>query len=523
MQSPLYKVVFSGDLEEGYTLEVVKHQCAALFKKPPAQIESLFAGKSVTIKSGLSQEQAKNYVRALSHIGARAKIVTIADAVTGKTTSKPKTNSNAKTAAPPATEIDRLLAGFKGRVAPVVVPTAYRVGIVAVSIAMLLLPVLYLLLINLVASATVSYAVSSTSLFHRSGSFYFALITYTTPVVAGSILTLFLLKPLLAFGSRNEAEIVLVPSQQPHFFKFVYRVCDAVGAPRPSIVKINNEVNASAGFYQGMRSFFSRKLVLTVGLPLVAGLDTRQLAGVLAHEFGHFSQGAGMRTTHIIRRVNHWFAVAVYRRDRLDEWLDHNAESEYSAVKIALQVTRLLVLVTRRVLWVLMLLGNVIGAWISRQMEFDADRYEARLAGSENFKRTTLQLARLDLAYAEVTRNINLAWEDHQRLVNDLSAAVVYAMAQQPKNIEEKIEKNMELERSERFDTHPSDIERIENAMLEEAEGIFQVELPAHALMTGLAELSGDATYRYYRRQLQLDVAKSQLIPLDEFTVMSSD
>ncbi len=522
MESPLYKVVFSGDLEEGYTLEVVKHQCAALFKKPPAQIESLFAGKSVTIKSGLSREQAENYVRALSRIGVRTNIVTTAETAT--TTSKPRTRTNSKTrtATPSATEIDRLLAGFKGRVAPVLVPSTYRAGIVAVSVAMLLLPVLYLLLINSVAYATVSYAISNISLFNRSGSFYFALIAYTTPVVAGSILTLFLLKPLLAVRRQNEAETVLVPSQQPHFFKFIYRVCDAVGAPRPAIVKINNEVNASAGFYQGMRSFFSRKLVLTVGLPLIAGLNTRQLAGVLAHEFGHFSQGAGLRTTHITRRVNHWFAVAVYRRDRLDEWLDHHAESEYSAVKIALQVTRLLVLVTRRVLWALMLLGNAIGAWMSRQMEFDADRYAARLAGSENFKHTTLQLARLGLAHAEVMRNINLTWEDHQCLVNDLSAAVVYALAQQPKNIEEKIEKNMELERSERFDTHPSDIERIENAMLENAEGIFQVELPAQSLMTGFTELSGDTTYRYYRRQLKLDVTKSQLIPLNEFTIALS-
>lgn len=59
-------------------------------------------------------------------------------------------------------------------------------------------------------------------------------------------------------------------------------------------------------------------------MPLVSGLTLRQLAGVLAHEFGHFAQGTGMRVTYVIRWVNHWFARVVYERDawdvRLQRW-----------------------------------------------------------------------------------------------------------------------------------------------------------------------------------------------------------
>ena len=74
MDTPLYKVIFSGDLEEGHAPDVVKRQCAALFKKPVAQIEPLFAGLPVTIKSGLTRQQAEKYVRALRDIGAKARI-----------------------------------------------------------------------------------------------------------------------------------------------------------------------------------------------------------------------------------------------------------------------------------------------------------------------------------------------------------------------------------------------------------------------------------------------------------------
>ena len=55
-------------------------------------------------------------------------------------------------------------------------------------------------------------------------------------------------------------------------------------------------------------------MVLLIGLPLAAGLSLRQFAGVLAHEFGHFSQGFGMRLTYVIRSINIWFMRVVYER-----------------------------------------------------------------------------------------------------------------------------------------------------------------------------------------------------------------
>jgi Zn-dependent protease with chaperone function len=521
MDTPLYKVIFSGDLEEGCAPDVVKRQCAVLFKQPPAQIEPLFAGSPVTIKSGLTRQQAEKYVRALRDIGAKARIAAATDSTAAASPSRSRARS--KSAAHPKTEVDRLLAGFKGRVEPVAVPPAYRLGIAGVSVVMLLLPLLYVLLTCLVVYGTVYYASHNLGLFQRPGSFYVALILYATPVAAGTILTLFMLKPWLSVAGRKQAETILVRSQQPRFFKFVYRVCDAVGAPRPEVIGINNDVYASAGFHQGMRGFFSGKLALTVGLPLIAGLNTRQLAGVLAHEFGHFSQGAGLQTAHIIRRVNRGFSAAVFQRDSLDQWLERRAASEYSAVQIATQAPRLLVSATRRLLWALMQLGDAVSAWVSRQMEFDADRYQARVAGSAAFKHTAIQRVRLSLAHAEVMRNLGASWENHQRLVGDLSAAVLRTVLQQPRNIGEKIEKDMELARSEWYDTHPSAIERIENVMHEDAAGIFHVELPARSLFLEFAEVSSDSTYDYYRRQLLLDVTKSQLIPVEEFTHASDD
>ena len=62
-----------------------------------------------------------------------------------------------------------------------------------------------------------------------------------------------------------------------------------------------------------------RDVVLTIGLPLAAGLTIQEFAGVLAHEFGHFAQGAGMKLTYLIRATSAWFA----REGLLPEAIDH--------------------------------------------------------------------------------------------------------------------------------------------------------------------------------------------------------
>src|SRR6185369_5361418 len=103
---------------------------------------------------------------------------------------------------------------------------------------------------------------------------------------------------------------------------FIARIADLVGSPMPKRVDLVCELNAAAGFRRGIWSFLGNDLVLTLGLPMVAGLSLREMAGVIAHEFGHFTQGFGMRSSYLIRHINAWFARLVYQRDGWDLWLE---------------------------------------------------------------------------------------------------------------------------------------------------------------------------------------------------------
>lgn len=211
---------------------------------------------------------------------------------------------------------------------PVRVSALYRLALLLVAVAMVLLPLIYVVLIVVVGWGLYWHVTENVALFNAvnqgRGSMRVALFAYVTPIVVGSILLLFMIKPIFARRTKSAAPVSLDPAEESALFAFVERLCAAVGAPRPRRIDVDHQVNASAGFRRGISSLLRNDLVLTIGLPLVSGLTLRQLAGVLAHEFGHFAQGTGMRVTYVIRWVNHWFARVVYERDawdvRLQRW-----------------------------------------------------------------------------------------------------------------------------------------------------------------------------------------------------------
>ena len=95
-----------------------------------------------------------------------------------------------------------------------------------------------------------------------------------------------------------------------------------------------------------MMGLFGNELVLTVGLPFVAGLTLKEFAGLLAHEFGHFTQASGMRVSLLIRMVNYWFARVVYERDAWDQALAEWSKGGNGYLMALAGITRLAVWLT---------------------------------------------------------------------------------------------------------------------------------------------------------------------------------
>ena len=81
----------------------------------------------------------------------------------------------------------------------------------------------------------------------------------------------------------------------------------ALGAPRPDMVLLNHDFNASVTQVPRLGIFGWHRTYLTLGLPLMYGLEPRQLDAVLAHEFGHLS-GAHPKTGLWVYRVSNTWA-----------------------------------------------------------------------------------------------------------------------------------------------------------------------------------------------------------------------
>lgn len=422
----------------------------------------------------------------------------------------------------------KIMQAFEGTIEPVTPTLMYRLCALLVSFVMVLLPLIYIAMIGGVIWGVYFHAVHSLSMFeagssssstrNRGKGMILLLLVYLTPIIVGVILIIFMLKPLFSRPSHSSAFRALKREKEPLLFMFVDQVCDAVGAPQPVQINLDIQVNASAGFRRGWLSMLGNDLVLTIGMPLVAGLSLRQFSGVLAHEFGHFSQGAGMRLSFIIRSINMWFMRVVYERDAWDERLEYLSQSIDIRVSWVLYLARLFVWLTRKILWLLMMVGHLVSGFLMRQMEFDADRYEARLAGSRCFTATSKRLALLGVANQGALSDLGQFYAEG-RLVDNFPALININLNKLPEEVKQAVNKHIKEEQTGWFDTHPATLERIANIQDEDPEGIFQLKSPATVLFSDFSREAKFVTRDFYYGVFGKKIPREDLHSVDELQV----
>lgn len=392
-----------------------------------------------------------------------------------------------------------LIAGLDRPLPRPTLPAAYLLGLLLVTAAMVLLPLLYLAVIAASARAAYWWATYGFGLlFHGSiGSARIRIFLYAVPLLCFGSLPLFLIKPLFARRAAPPDDVPVQRGDQPLLFAFVERLAAMVGAPVPDRIVVDTQVNAGAGLELGLLKREGSALVMSIGLPLVSGLTLPQFASVLAHEFGHFGQGAGMRLSRVIRGVNAWFARVVYERDNWDEALE-DGRQEGGWAGLAFGAAQLAVALGRGVLYSLMMAGHGISCFLSRQMEFDADQYGARVAGSSVFADTSLRV-RVLAASADYVMG-SLLGKD--RLVDDIPALVATLADSASSRLMADIRMDVQRSGTKLFDTHPSDLERLRRARAGRFPGLLKSGEPASALFRDYPAICRRATLELYARSL---------------------
>lgn len=396
---------------------------------------------------------------------------------------------------------------LSGTLAPTRLRPAYRLGLLVVAFAMVLLPIVYLGVIAGAVTVVWWHVTNNTWILEGGG--LPRLIVYLGPAIAGLVLVFFMVKPVLAREAVPRGGVELDRRSQPLLFSFIHDVCRQVRAPVPESVRVDCQVNASASFAGGVMP--GGGLVLTIGLPLAAGLTIRELGGVLAHEFGHFAQGSGMRLTMIVRGINAWFARVVYQRDRWDVTLDHLAKTGDWRFAIILQLSRGAVWATRKLLLVLMMAGHGVSCFMTRQMEYDADSYEIKLAGSDAFIETTARLRELTLAARASYGDLKEAWQRRALPANFPSFLVARGLAiPQATRLEARA---VPAGTTGWFDTHPSDADRVRAAREAASPGVLTGgDREASALFANFDKVGLEATRHHYEHDLGLELGSTRLV-----------
>ncbi|QDT15150.1 M48 family metallopeptidase [Alienimonas californiensis] len=298
-------------------------------------------------------------------------------------------------------------AGFVNPVRTVRASLGYQIVALFAAGVVLLMPVVYLTLIGGVGGAIYYHFMEHTALLElgRGRGRVLAALLYLAPGVAGGAVILALLKPLAAPEGGRSQWRVLHRQTQPTLFALIDRVCDAVSAPRPDQVRVDAQANMSAGYQGGFLGLFGGKFVLTIGVPFAAGLSAAGFAGILAHEFGHFAQRGGRGLTGAALAVQGWLARMVYQRDRVDEWIAEGS-AELSGFSPLFWLCGASVWVVRRILIVLLYLSEAALSALSRQMEFDADRYKVRLCGPDAFADASRRATELVIGHDGAMREL---------------------------------------------------------------------------------------------------------------------
>ena len=242
------------------------------------------------------------------------------------------------------------------------------------------------------------------------------------------LLTVFLVKSLFTVRrSANPGGIEVTSADEPVLFDFLHRLADEIGAPRPHRVFITPEVNAAVFYDLSLVNLiFPSKKNLIIGLGLVNVLNLGELKAVLAHEFGHFAQGA--------MAVGRWVYVAqqiIAHMVATRDWLD--------------SVVRFISRIDIRIAWVGWILALVIWSIrslmdtlfsivimaeraLSREMEFNADLVAVSVTGSDALVNALHKLQAADEAW-QTTLDVARQQAGNGKRIGDLFDAQLEAIS----------------------------------------------------------------------------------------------
>ncbi len=216
---------------------------------------------------------------------------------------------------------------------------------------------------------------------------------------SAAFLAIFMAKALIFIKRADASEDYEVkPDSQPELFRFLHRLADEAGAPRPHRVYLSPRVNAAVFYDLSLINLiFPSRKNLEIGLGLVNVLSLGELKAVLAHEFGHFAQ----KTMAVGRWVyiSHQIASHIItKRDALDTLLQGISRFDLRIAWVG-WILQLIVWSIRSLVELIFRVVVIAQRALSREMEYQADLVAVSLTGSDALVHALHRLGAADDAW----------------------------------------------------------------------------------------------------------------------------
>ncbi|WP_207425091.1 M48 family metallopeptidase [Pedobacter sp. SYSU D00535] len=258
---------------------------------------------------------------------------------------------------------------------------AFKKEVVKVFFLCIVFLLWYLVLLATTVGIAFLIGFLAVTLFLHVGHFATAMLALGA-IIMGLMLIYFMLKALVVKKGEPIPTVGEVTKEsEPVFFEFIKQVCLETKAPFPRKIYLVNDINAFVSYHSTFLSLFlpTRK-DLYIGLGLVNSSTISELKAVVAHEFGHFSQGS-MRFGSYVYHFNQIIYKIVNDNPNYNALIERWAGySSYFAIFAHLNFA-----IIRGIRWLMARFYGVLNKGymgLSRQMEFHADAVAARVSGS---------------------------------------------------------------------------------------------------------------------------------------------
>jgi hypothetical protein len=526
MRDARYSVLFEGKLREGVDERRARNRLAAAFGLSADQIQQLFATAPVVLRRQVTLEEASRLAANFNKTGAQCRILRHRHDVSSTAETVPELTERAAGVSEQAQEIpprptmtpqlgkrpqltpDVVPRLFRGKVNPRAPRGGMRLRALITATAVTILPALYLMLVLLIGVGGVTLSSKALTLIENLAPAVTVAIIGLS-VTAGALVLM--LKPLLAAPVEHTSPLTIKRRLEPVLFAFVDELSRTLGAPRPSAVEVDADLKVAARPEHGWRGLLRPHIRVTIGLPLIAGLSARQLAGVLAREIGPYATVSGMEHLRVIKGVLGWLDQAANGTDHWDQRLVAAGESEHAWKRWPAAAVQPAIDLQRRFLDRLYALARAMSDPVLMKAVGWADQWQAEVAGGDIFRSTAQRLFLLQEAHEGVYDDLSVTWADRS-LVDDFPSTIAARSVTLESEYAEGLDQALEAASQETGRSMLPDAERIERVETKLAQGVFQHGFSARFLLNNYSALARLSTEHFYRETLGLNISREQLL-----------